>query len=68
MHFFLYFQAMKMLALNLIEAGAPIYGIGIQSHIDYVGPSIHVMKVNLYIQHLVKTSKIFSIAGNCCLI
>ena len=39
------FQAMKMLALNLIEAGAPIYGIGIQSHIDYVGPSIHVMKV-----------------------
>ena len=39
------FQAMKMLALNLIEAGAPIYGIGIQSHIDYVGPSIHIMKV-----------------------
>ena len=68
MHFFLYFQAMKMLALNLIEAGAPIYGIGIQSHIDDVGPSIHVMKVNLYIKHLVKTSKIFNIAGNCCLI
>ena len=40
-------QAMKMLALNLIEDGAPIYGIGIQSHIDYVGPSIHVMKVDL---------------------
>ena len=40
-------QAMKELAVQLINAEAPIYGVGIQSHIPYAGPSIHVLKVIL---------------------
>ena len=57
-----------MLALNLIEAGAPIYGIGIQSHIEHVGPSIHVMKIDLQFYSSIKVLKTSTIAVNCCLI
>ena len=38
---------MKQLAIQLINTEAPIYGVGIQSHIPYTGPSIHVLKVIL---------------------
>ena len=58
---------MKILALKLIEAGAPLYGIGIQSHIEHDGPSIHLMKVDLGIVQFNKTSKNFTIPGMCCL-
>ena len=47
--FLLFEQAMKELAVQLVNAEAPIYGVGIQSHIPYAGPSIHVLKVILYL-------------------
>ena len=44
-------QAMKELAVQLINLEAPIYGVGIQSHIPYAGPSIHLLKVILDLFH-----------------
>ena len=48
-----------MLALNLIEAGAHLYGIGIQSHIDYVGTQHPCHEgINSAVQKYAETSTI----------
>ena len=56
-------QAMKELAVQLINLEAPIYGVGIQSHIPYAGHSIHLLKVILDLFHTLHSKTLLDKKG-----
>ena len=38
---------------------APIYGIGIQGHFNYIGPSVHVVKVYIFMKYTTNDDNTF---------